>query len=45
MIIVNIFSQYHLVTCFVILAVLDRNPGTAGLRGSIARGAVGGLKI
>ena len=35
----------HLVACFVILAVLDRDPGAAGLGGSVARRSIGRLKI
>ena len=35
----------HLVACFMILAVLDRNPGAAGLGGSVARRSIGRLKI
>ena len=35
----------HLVACFMILAVLDRDPGAAGLGGSVARRSIGRLKI
>ena len=42
--VISIFIM-HLVACFMILAVLDRNPGAAGLGGSVARRSIGRLKI